>query len=73
MRLARSGRFVQSRPQDASAYIVLGHAFEMRGNFVESLQAYNEAKRLHPGYSAIYEGMGRVYGQTGELEKAECV
>jgi tetratricopeptide (TPR) repeat protein len=42
----------------------------MRGNFVESLQAYGEAKRLHPGYSAIYEGMGRVYGQMGELEKA---
>lgn len=62
--------FVKLRPQDASAYIVLAHALEMLGDFVESLQAYGEAKKLHAGYSAIYEGMGRVYGQMGELEKA---
>jgi tetratricopeptide (TPR) repeat protein len=62
--------FVRMRPEDAAAYIVLGHAQEMRGNFAEALEAYNEAKRRQPGYSAIYEGMGRVYGETGEFEKA---
>ena len=58
------------RPADASAYIVMGHAQEMAGNFAEALEAYAEAKRLQPSYSAIYEGMGRGYGETGELEKA---
>ena len=65
-----AGIFVKERPEDAGAYIVLGHALEMQANFAESLQAYTEAKRLHAGYSAIYEGMGRVYGQMGEFEKA---
>lgn len=65
-----AGIFERLRPEDAAAYIVLGHAFEMQANFVEALQAYAEAKKLHAGYAAIYEGMGRVYGQTGELEKA---
>lgn len=62
--------FVRMRPADAAAYIVLGHAKEMRGDFTDALEAYREAKRLQPSYSAIYEGMGRVYGQTGEFEKA---
>jgi tetratricopeptide (TPR) repeat protein len=65
-----AGIFVKLRPEDAGAYILLGHALEMQANFAESLQAYREAKRLHAGYSAIYEGMGRVYGQMGEFEKA---
>ena len=62
--------FLNFRPQDAAAYIILGHAKELKGNDVEALQAYAEAKRLHPGYAEIYEGMGRVYGRGGEFEKA---
>ncbi len=61
--------FVKLRPQDAAAYIVLGHAKELLGNYEEALQAYAEAKRLHAGYPAIYAGMGRVYGLQGEYEK----
>ena len=62
--------FVELRPQDAAAYIVLGHVKELQGNNEEALQAFAEAKKLHAGYSAIYEGMGRVYGHEGEFEKA---
>ena len=57
-------------PRDTGAYIVLGNALEMRARYTEALQAYVEAHRLHDGYSAIYEGMGRAYGQSGEFEKA---
>ena len=62
--------FVELRPKDAAAYIVLGHAKELQGNYEDALQAYAEAKRLHPGYSAIYAGMGKVYWHAGEYEKA---
>jgi len=62
--------FVKLRPQDAAAYIVLGHAKELQGNYEEALRAYAEAKRLHAGYAAIYAGMGKVYGRQGEFEKA---
>ena len=62
--------FVELRPQDGAAYIVLGHAKELQGKYEEALQAFAEAKRLHAGYSAIYEGMGRVHGREGEFEKA---
>ena len=62
--------FVKLRPQDAAAHIALGRALEAHGNFVESLQAYQQAEKLHPGYSAIYEGKARVLAQTGESDKA---
>jgi tetratricopeptide (TPR) repeat protein len=62
--------FVKLRPEDATAYIALGRGLEAHGNFVESLQAYREAERLHAGYSTIYEGMGRVFAQTGQSDNA---
>ena len=49
---------------------MMGHWQEMRGNFAGALKAYGEAKRLQPGYSPIYEGMGRVYREKGEFERA---
>lgn len=62
--------FVSLRPQDAAAYIILGHAEELLGNDAEALQAYTEAKRLHAGYSEIDAGLGRVYEREGQFEKA---
>ena len=62
--------FVKMRPEDASGYIVLGHAKELQGHDDEALAAYNEAKRLHAGYSEIFAGFGRVYERGGEFEKA---
>jgi tetratricopeptide (TPR) repeat protein len=68
--LREANIFVQMKPADAAAYIVLGHAREIHANFIEALEAYREAQGLHAGYSEIFEGMGRVYGNTGEFEKA---
>ena len=68
--LREANFFVKLHPQDAAAYIVLGHAKELQGNAVEALQAYAEAKRLHAGYSEIYAGMGRVHIRRREFEKA---
>lgn len=68
--LREANIFVRIRPTDAAAYIVLGHAREMHGNFAEALDSYREAQRLHSEYSEIFEGMGRVYGDMGEFEKA---
>lgn len=68
--LREANVFVKLRPQDAAAYLVLGHAKELQGHDDEALQAYAEAKRLHPGYSAIYAGMGRVYSRQGKFENA---
>jgi len=62
--------FVKMKPEDPSAYIVLGHAKELQGHDDEALAAYNEAKRLHAGYSEIFAGFGRVYARGGEFEKA---
>ena len=62
--------FLKLRPEDASAYIILGHARELQGHDDEALEAYTEAKLLHPGYSETFAGFGRVYGRQGELEKA---
>lgn len=63
-------RFQQMHPQDAVAYIVLGHARELQGRFDEALQAYAQAEKLHPGYSAIPAGRGIVFQRLGDLEDA---
>ena len=62
--------FVKLRPQDAAAYITLAHARELQGHDDQALEAYSEAKRLHPGYAEIDAGFGRIYGRAGEFEKA---
>jgi len=62
--------FVKMRPEDASAYIVLGHAKELQGYDAEALLAYCEAKRLHPEYAEIHAGLGRVHARQGEFENA---
>ncbi len=62
--------FVKLRPKDAAASIVLGHTKGLQGHDEEALQAYAEAKRLHPSYSAIQAGMSRVYSRQGEFENA---
>lgn len=68
---AREARFlVKLRPNDAAAYIVLGHAQELQGNYAGALEAFAQAEKLHAGYRAIYAGMGSVYRRTGEFEKA---
>ena len=63
-------RFQEMRGADASAYIILGHARELEGHDDDALEAYRQAKKLHPGYAEIYAGLGRVYGRAGEFEKA---
>jgi tetratricopeptide (TPR) repeat protein len=68
--LAEAGLFLKLRPQDAAAYITLGHARELQGHDDEALQAYQEAQRLHPSYAEIHAGLGRIYGRAGEFEKA---
>jgi tetratricopeptide (TPR) repeat protein len=68
--LREANLFVKMKPEDASAYIMLGHAKELQGHDDEALAAYNEAKRLHAGYSEIFAGFRRVYARGGEFEKA---
>jgi tetratricopeptide (TPR) repeat protein len=63
-------QFVKMRPEDAAAYIVLGHARGMQGMYEEALEAYTWAEKFHPGYNAIYAGRGAVYEREGELENA---
>ena len=63
-------RFAKMKPEDAVAYIVLGHAKELQGYDAEALLAYCEAKRLNPGYAEIHEGLGRVHARQGEFENA---
>jgi tetratricopeptide (TPR) repeat protein len=41
--LREANVFVRIRPEDASAYIVLGHAKELQGHDDEALEAYNAA------------------------------
>jgi tetratricopeptide (TPR) repeat protein len=68
--LREAAAFLKLRPHDAVAYVALGHAECLQGNFAEALQAFEEAKRLNADYSEIYEGMGQVYGREREFEKA---
>jgi tetratricopeptide (TPR) repeat protein len=68
--LREAAVFVKMRPEDASAYIILGHAKELQGHDDEALAAYDKAKRLHPGYAEISAGFGRVYARAGAFEKA---
>lgn len=63
-------RFQEMRGEDASVYIILGHARELQGHDDEALEAYTHAKKLHAGYTEICAGFGRVYGRAGEFEKA---
>jgi tetratricopeptide (TPR) repeat protein len=62
--------FVKMKPDDAAAYIILGHAKELQGDDAEALMAYCEAKRLYSGYAEIHEGLGRIHARQGEFENA---
>jgi tetratricopeptide (TPR) repeat protein len=63
-------RFIDMEGEDASAYIILGHARELQGHDDEALEAYTQAKKRSAGYAEIYAGFGRIYGRAGEFEKA---
>lgn len=62
--------FVELRPNDAAAYITLGHARQIQGRYDESLEALAKAEKLHDGYAEVHASRGRVYGSMREYEKA---
>jgi len=62
--------FERMRPHDPAAHIVLAHARELQSRFDEALQAYTQAEKLNPSYSAIYAGKGTTYQRMGDFENA---
>jgi len=56
---------------DAMRAYAQGQELASQGNFEEALGAYEEAVSLDPEFGRAYAGMGTVYGNLREQEKAE--
>ena len=56
---------------DAMRAYVRGQNLQVAGRFDEALAAYGEAVARDPGFGRAYAGMGVIYGNLKQYEKAE--
>jgi serine/threonine protein kinase/cytochrome c-type biogenesis protein CcmH/NrfG len=56
----------------ASAYIMLGEAYNMQGEFNNALQTMEHALEVFPGDKGLIGGIGETYIFMNEFEKAEA-
>ena len=66
-------KYVDTNPEDADGYNLLGFGYRKNGQFDLSKKAYDRALGLDPKHKEAHEYLGELYLQTGQLEKAEAV
>jgi tetratricopeptide (TPR) repeat protein len=67
--------FIQAFSFDAFMPLVFyarGRIHEMRGEYEEAIQAYEQDLALSPTDESIYEEIGRCYREMGELDEAQA-
>jgi tetratricopeptide (TPR) repeat protein/TolB-like protein len=67
--------FVQAFSYNNLMPVVLygrGRIHELRGEYGEAIQAYEQDLELNPSDESIYEDLGRCYREMGELEEAQA-
>ncbi len=63
---------VAKSPEFASSWVSLAQAYERAGGGMvkEAIEAYQRAYALEPSNTYVLYGLGRIYGVTGEYDKA---
>lgn len=69
-RIARATGIIQSKPNDADAYIARGNAYDDKGEFEKALADYNQALKLDPKSSLAYLNRGLAYSLHGDQAQA---
>ncbi len=62
-------RFYKS-VETATRFYILGNRYSMAGNYEKAHEAYNNALKIIPEFSAPYSGLGLLYELKGETKKA---
>jgi Flp pilus assembly protein TadD len=63
---------VETDPENASAYNLLGFAFRNLGDYDKSETYYDQALMIDPKHKGANEYLGELYLKLGQLEKAEA-
>lgn len=57
-------------PEDAEAWIQLGHLYFDAGQAEQSIEAYEKALAIHPQNANVWTDLGVMYRRSGKPEKA---
>ncbi len=63
---------VETDPENANAYNLLGFAFRNLGDYGKSETYYDQALKIDPKHKGANEYLGELYLKLGHLEKAEA-
>lgn len=66
-------KYVETNPEDADGFNLLGYGYRKNGQFDLSKKAYDRALLLDPKHKEAHEYLGELYLQTDQLEKAEAL
>jgi tetratricopeptide (TPR) repeat protein len=66
-----AARAVKAAPRDAKLWFLLGYTSRLAGRFAQSLEAYDEGLRLHPGELDGLSGKAQTYARMGRLDDAK--
>ena len=64
-------RAVKAAPQDAKLWFLLGYTSRLAGRFEQSLEAYDEGLRVHPGELDGLSGKAQTYARMGRIDDAK--
>ena len=62
---------IQTDPNNADAWNLLGFAYRHMGDMDNSFKHYERALQINPGHRDAHEYMGEAYLQVGRLDDAE--
>ncbi|MFH1258585.1 MAG: tetratricopeptide repeat protein [Elusimicrobiota bacterium] len=55
-------------PKDAGVYMVMGLAYDDKGNYDKAIELYEKAIRINPEHVDAYYTMGQAYAKKGNVE-----
>lgn len=63
--------YIQSRPKDVTALLLLGQAYAVAGQNDRAEEEFNAVLRIAPDNYVALAALGEIYERAGQLEKAE--
>jgi len=66
-----AARAVKAAPRDAKLWFLLGYTSRLAGRNAQSLEAYDEGLRLHPGELDGLSGKAQTYARMGRIDDAK--
>jgi tetratricopeptide (TPR) repeat protein len=59
-------------PKNYGGYSLLGNVYYQKGDFAQSIAAFEKAAEIRPDLAEVHFGLGRAYFETRDLDKAEA-